>query len=201
MARVMMSSPSVVLLDEPTSSLAPMPSAQLLEQDVPALAAAGVAVILVEQRAVQAIAVSDWVYVLVGGAVELQGQAREIGARGDIGAVFLGANSEPSRRVRRPTAARAGRRYGARRERRRQPGGGTAVTAARAYPRERRLLAQACRVLAMEGLVETTLGHVSLRVSDTHFLVRARRPAEHGLRFTTAGGHRAGRSRRESAPR
>jgi 3,4-dihydroxyphthalate decarboxylase len=40
-------------------------------------------------------------------------------------------------------------------------------------------------VLAMEGLVETTLGHVSLRVSDTHFLVRARRPAEHGLLFTT----------------
>jgi ABC-type branched-subunit amino acid transport system ATPase component len=94
LARVMMSSPSVVLLDEPTASLAPMPSAQLLEQDVPALAAAGVAVILVEQRAVQAIAVSDWVYVLVGGAVELHGQAREIGARGDIGAVFLGANSD-----------------------------------------------------------------------------------------------------------
>jgi ribulose-5-phosphate 4-epimerase/fuculose-1-phosphate aldolase len=37
----------------------------------------------------------------------------------------------------------------------------------------------------MEGLVETTLGHVSLRVSDTHFLVRARRSTEHGLRFTT----------------
>jgi ABC-type branched-subunit amino acid transport system ATPase component len=92
----MMSAPSVVLLDEPTASLAPMPSAQLLEQDVPALAAAGVAVILVEQRAVQAIAISDWVYLLVGGAVELQGQAREIGSRGDIGAVFLGANSERS---------------------------------------------------------------------------------------------------------
>lgn len=96
LARVMMSAPSVVLLDEPTASLAPMPSAQLLEQDVPALAAAGVAVILVEQRAVQAIAISDWVYLLVGGAVELQGQAREIGSRGDIAALFLGANRERS---------------------------------------------------------------------------------------------------------
>jgi ABC-type branched-subunit amino acid transport system ATPase component len=103
MARVMMSSPSVLLLDEPTANLAPMPSAQLLEQEVPALAAAGVAVILVEQRAVQAIAVSDWVYVLVGGAVELQGQAREIGARGDIGAVFLGASGD------RASSDRAGR--------------------------------------------------------------------------------------------
>ncbi len=94
MARVMMSSPSVVLLDEPTANLAPMPTAQLLEQDVPALAAAGVAVVLVEQRAVQAIAISDWVYVLVAGAVEIQGPAADIAARGDIGAVFLGARGE-----------------------------------------------------------------------------------------------------------
>ncbi|HUY52766.1 MAG TPA: hypothetical protein VMV92_44880, partial [Streptosporangiaceae bacterium] len=47
MARVMMSSPSVVLLDEPTANLAPIPSAQLLEQDAPGLAAAGVVVVLV----------------------------------------------------------------------------------------------------------------------------------------------------------
>jgi ribulose-5-phosphate 4-epimerase/fuculose-1-phosphate aldolase len=53
------------------------------------------------------------------------------------------------------------------------------------YPRERRAVALACRVLAMEGLAETTLGHVSLRVDDSHFLVRARRASEHGLLFTT----------------
>ncbi len=92
MARVMMSSPSVVLLDEPSANLAPMPSAQLLEHDVPALAAAGVAVVLVEQRAVQAIAISDWVYLLVGGAVELQRRARDIGGSGDFAAAFLGAS-------------------------------------------------------------------------------------------------------------
>jgi ribulose-5-phosphate 4-epimerase/fuculose-1-phosphate aldolase len=54
------------------------------------------------------------------------------------------------------------------------------------YPSERRLVALACRMLAMEGLAETTLGHVSLRVDDTHFLVRGRRASEHGLLFTTA---------------
>jgi ABC-type branched-subunit amino acid transport system ATPase component len=91
MARVMMSSPSVVLLDEPTASLAPIPSAQLLEHDVPALAAAGVTVVLVEQRAVQAVAVSDWVYLLAGGAVELQRPARDIGGSSDLIAAFLGA--------------------------------------------------------------------------------------------------------------
>ncbi len=93
MARLMMTSPSVVLLDEPTASLAPIPSARLLEQDVPALAAAGAAVVLVEQRAAAALAVSGWVYVLVGGTVALAGPAAGISARHDLGAVFLGAGS------------------------------------------------------------------------------------------------------------
>lgn len=60
------------------------------------------------------------------------------------------------------------------------------MTHAVSYPSERRLVALACRVLAIEGLAETTLGHVSLRVDGTHLLVRARRASEHGLLFTTA---------------
>jgi ABC-type branched-subunit amino acid transport system ATPase component len=91
MARVMMASPTVVLLDEPTSNLAPIPSARLLEHDVPALARAGVSVLLVEQRAVQAIAASDWVYILVAGQIEVEGEPSEIGSRSDIGRMFLGA--------------------------------------------------------------------------------------------------------------
>lgn len=51
--------------------------------------------------------------------------------------------------------------------------------------RGRALVADACRVLAAEGLVETILGHVSLRVDDHRLLVRARGPNERGLRFTT----------------
>ncbi|MGH2851545.1 MAG: ABC transporter ATP-binding protein [Solirubrobacteraceae bacterium] len=93
MARVMMASPSVVLLDEPTSNLAPIPSARLLEIDVPALAKTGVTVILVEQRAVQAIASSNWVYVLVAGQLEAQGTPEQIGDRRDIGRMFLGVAS------------------------------------------------------------------------------------------------------------
>jgi ABC-type branched-subunit amino acid transport system ATPase component len=108
MARVMMSSPSAVLLDEPSANLAPIPSAQLLEQDVPALAAAGVAVVLVEQRAVQAIAISDWVYLLVGGAVELQRRGSEIGGSGDFAAAFLGGSAS-----RHPAAGGAGVREAA----------------------------------------------------------------------------------------
>ncbi|HVC24679.1 MAG TPA: ABC transporter ATP-binding protein [Acidimicrobiales bacterium] len=93
MARVMMASPTVVLLDEPTANLAPIPSAELLEREVPALARAGATVVLVEQRAVQALAVADWAYVLVAGQVEIDGSAREIAGRGDIGRMFLGARA------------------------------------------------------------------------------------------------------------
>ena len=96
MGRVIMAAPTVVLLDEPTSNLAPIPSARLLEHDVPALASTGVSVVLVEQRAVQAIAAADWVYVLVGGAVEVEGEPDHIGSRSDIGRMFLGATSHPA---------------------------------------------------------------------------------------------------------
>ena len=54
------------------------------------------------------------------------------------------------------------------------------------YVDERMLVANACRVLAVRGLVDDILGHVSLRVDDDTVLVRARGPQERGLRFTTA---------------
>jgi 3,4-dihydroxyphthalate decarboxylase len=45
-------------------------------------------------------------------------------------------------------------------------------------------VAQACRILAVEGLVDGILGHVSARVDDEHMLIRCRGPQEHGLLFT-----------------
>jgi 3,4-dihydroxyphthalate decarboxylase len=48
----------------------------------------------------------------------------------------------------------------------------------------RATVAQACRVLAMEGLVESTLGHVSVRIGDDRMLIRCRGAGERGLLFT-----------------
>ncbi|HEX5117460.1 MAG TPA: class II aldolase/adducin family protein [Pseudonocardiaceae bacterium] len=45
-------------------------------------------------------------------------------------------------------------------------------------------IAQACRILAVEGLVDGILGHVSVRVDSDHMLIRCRGPQEHGLLFT-----------------
>ncbi|HVV18484.1 MAG TPA: class II aldolase/adducin family protein [Pseudonocardiaceae bacterium] len=52
--------------------------------------------------------------------------------------------------------------------------------------RMRAEVADACRILATEGLVDGILGHVSARVDDTTMLVRCRGPREHGLLFTEA---------------
>jgi len=45
------------------------------------------------------------------------------------------------------------------------------MTQAVPYPGERQAVALACRVLAIEGIAETTVGHVSLRVDGTHLPV------------------------------
>jgi ribulose-5-phosphate 4-epimerase/fuculose-1-phosphate aldolase len=47
--------------------------------------------------------------------------------------------------------------------------------------------ALACRILAMEGLAEGVLGHVSVRVGDDRMLIRCRGAAESGLLRTSPG--------------
>jgi 3,4-dihydroxyphthalate decarboxylase len=47
----------------------------------------------------------------------------------------------------------------------------------------RATVAQACRVLAMEGLVEGTLGHVSARLGADRMLIRCRGANDRGLLF------------------
>jgi 3,4-dihydroxyphthalate decarboxylase len=49
---------------------------------------------------------------------------------------------------------------------------------------QRATVARACRILAMEGLVEGTLGHVSVRMGGDRMLIRCRGAAERGLMFT-----------------
>ncbi|HEY4022253.1 MAG TPA: class II aldolase/adducin family protein [Pseudonocardiaceae bacterium] len=45
-------------------------------------------------------------------------------------------------------------------------------------------IALACRILAVEGLVDGILGHVSARVGEDRMLIRCRGPREYGLLFT-----------------
>jgi branched-chain amino acid transport system ATP-binding protein len=88
--RVLMLKPRVIIFDEPTSNLAPMVARSVLEDQVRALANAGAAVLLVEQRAAEALAIGDWGYLMVGGLVKVSGSAASLLARDDIGELFLG---------------------------------------------------------------------------------------------------------------
>lgn len=95
-ARVLMLRPHVIILDEPTANLAPALARDVLEHQVRALAQAGSAVVLVEQRASEALAVGDWGYLLVAGRLSVSAAASELLAREDIGELFLGRGAHPA---------------------------------------------------------------------------------------------------------
>jgi ABC-type branched-subunit amino acid transport system ATPase component len=93
--RVLMTRPSLVILDEPTAGLSPQLADQMLSDYVRRLAARGVAVLLVEQRAREALAISDHAYVMASGSVEISAPAAEILTRADLGDLFLGGAVAP----------------------------------------------------------------------------------------------------------
>jgi ABC-type branched-subunit amino acid transport system ATPase component len=94
--RVLMLRPRVIMLDEPTANLAPALARAVLEDQVRALASAGSAVLLVEQRASEALSVGDWGYLMVAGKLSVAGAAAELLARDDIGQLFLGRGAHLS---------------------------------------------------------------------------------------------------------
>lgn len=97
-ARVLMLDPSVLILDEPTASLSPELSRTVLESQVRALGNLGKGVLLVEQKAVAALGISDWAYMLVRGEVVMSADAHEVLAKPDMREIFLGARA-PSERL------------------------------------------------------------------------------------------------------
>jgi branched-chain amino acid transport system ATP-binding protein len=66
----------------------------VLRDQVRRLADAGAAVLLVEQKAFEALGVSDWAYILVAGRIEIAGPAADIVDRPDIREVFLGRSAQ-----------------------------------------------------------------------------------------------------------
>ena len=93
LARALVPEPDLILLDEPTAGLAPRVAVEVLDL-VRGLAARGVAVLMVEQNARAALGVSDRGYVLVEGRNRLEGDATEIAANANLGAVFLGRRED-----------------------------------------------------------------------------------------------------------
>lgn len=88
-ARAMMSRPKLLLLDEPSLGLAPAIVDQIFEM-IKVLKGSGLTILLVEQNVSKALAVADRAYVMRLGTVAASGNAAEIGAATDLGALYLG---------------------------------------------------------------------------------------------------------------
>lgn len=75
--RALMSSPRLLLLDEPSLGLAPIIIKNILEI-IHQIAADGTTVLIVEQNAVQTLKIADYAYVLEVGNISNEGKANEL---------------------------------------------------------------------------------------------------------------------------
>ncbi len=87
-ARALMRNPSVIAMDEPSLGLAPIIVKEVFET-VRRIRDSGVSVLLVEQNAVQALEVSDYVYVLNGGRIAYQGSSKAAASELDLVHAYL----------------------------------------------------------------------------------------------------------------
>jgi branched-chain amino acid transport system ATP-binding protein len=89
LGRALMSSPRVLMLDEPSLGLAPLVVQEILGF-VRALRDEGVSILLVEQNARAALESSDHGYVLETGEVALSGASRDLAVDARVQATYLG---------------------------------------------------------------------------------------------------------------
>ncbi|MBA4788102.1 MAG: ABC transporter ATP-binding protein [Pseudomonadota bacterium] len=90
-ARGLVSSPRVLLLDEPSMGLAPSVVDAIFERIAHVHRETGITVVLVEQRAVEALELCTRAYVLSTGRVVASGTGRELMRNDDVNRAYLGA--------------------------------------------------------------------------------------------------------------
>ena len=87
--RALMARPSCLTLDEPSVGLAPRLAQQVLDAIV-RIRDTGVTVLIVEQNAAQALAISDRAYVIESGSIVLDGPARDLAEDPRVREAYLG---------------------------------------------------------------------------------------------------------------
>jgi branched-chain amino acid transport system ATP-binding protein/neutral amino acid transport system ATP-binding protein len=91
MAMALMVEPTVLLLDEPSAGLAPLAAERLFET-IADIHRAGVAIVMVEQNALQALAIAQRGYILVDGRNSRTGPAAALAADPEVRRIFLGGS-------------------------------------------------------------------------------------------------------------
>lgn len=87
--RALMLHPKLLLLDEPTAGLSPAFSRLILEKVVE-INAAGVPILMIEQNAKTALAMSHRAYILTMGRNRMDGRAADLLENPEVGQLFLG---------------------------------------------------------------------------------------------------------------
>lgn len=87
--RALMSKPRLLVLDEPSTGLAPL-LAQAAYEALSVLRGRGLTVLVAEQQVPLAMSVSDRGYVLENGHIRLQGTTKELAANPGVRAAYLG---------------------------------------------------------------------------------------------------------------
>ena len=89
-ARALIGDPKLLLLDEPTASLAPNLVSEIMQKLIQ-IKESGTSILLVEQNAKKSLAISDRCYVLAMGKNFFDGKASEVINNKELGRMFLGS--------------------------------------------------------------------------------------------------------------
>jgi branched-chain amino acid transport system ATP-binding protein len=87
--RALMTSPEIIMLDEPSLGLAPK-FVEIVFEKLLSLRDDGLTVVMVEQKASHALSISDRGYVMHLGQVAIEGPARDLLGNDDVKRLFLG---------------------------------------------------------------------------------------------------------------
>ena len=97
-ARALMGRPSLMMLDEPSLGLAPMLVEEIFEIIKRINREAGVSILLVEQNALMALAVSEYGYIMENGKIVLDGPSRKLMENEDVKEFYLGVKEGQERK-------------------------------------------------------------------------------------------------------
>ncbi len=88
--RGLMSTPKLLMLDEPSLGLAPLLVSEVFETVRRLQEEGDTTVLMVEQNVLEALELSDWAYILQTGEIRSQGPAQEVLASDEVRKAFLG---------------------------------------------------------------------------------------------------------------
>ncbi|MBC7285547.1 ABC transporter ATP-binding protein [Hoeflea sp.] len=89
-ARALMSSPKLLMLDEPTIGLAPA-NVEIISDIITAISKSGVDVLLVEQNAGMALDISNYAFILERGKIVIEGSSESLVSSDEVRRAYLGA--------------------------------------------------------------------------------------------------------------